>query len=111
MSAAFLFYGPCLENFTLPIPTLAFLAENDRYIDEATCLEYAGQRERNPSARDAPFELHVFPEATHTFDHAEPNAANRAAGSVYDPEATRAAQEAIERILKTVRTPASNSFS
>lgn len=106
--AAFLFYGPCLEKFSVPIPTLVFQAENDRYIDEAACIEHAQQLQRDPVVQGGEFELHVFSGATHTFDHAQPNPANRAAGSVHDPQATRAAQEAIERVLKTVRAPARN---
>lgn len=107
--AAFLFYGPCLEKFSVPIATLVFQAENDRYIDEAACIEHARQLQRDPGAKGEEFELHVFPGATHTFDHAQPNPANLAAGSVHDPQATRTAQEAIERVLKNLGAPASSS--
>jgi len=104
VGGAFLFYGPCLEAFTVAVPTLAFLAEDDRYIDEEACIEYARRRQQGaPGMGEAEFRIRVFEGATHTFDHARPNPANQAAGSVYDPEATRTAQEEIERVLLAMK--------
>jgi dienelactone hydrolase len=99
--ATFLFYGPCLENWNVPIPTIAFLAENDRYIDEQTCIDARARNEENSEF----LSVVIFASATHTFDHARPNAANRAAGSVYDAEATRAARLEIARRLGELFAP------
>jgi dienelactone hydrolase len=105
--AAFLFYGPCLETWTVRIPTLAFLASADRYIDEQACIGYAQRQEAKREADAAPFfSYRLFEGATHTFDHARPNAANREAGSIYDPRATRAAQDEIERRMDAFLQPA-----
>jgi dienelactone hydrolase len=107
--AAFLFYGPCLETWTVSIPTVVFLAGADRYIDEENCLaEGAGA---NPGGlENDELEFRLFANATHTFDHARPNASNRAAGSVYDPVATRAARAEIRArwtLLMSGQRPAS----
>ena len=102
--AAFLFYGPCLEPWTVPIPTVAFLAGADRYIDEQGCVDYARNAKKgDPAAGEGGFNYVIFPGATHTFDHAQPNAANRAAGSVFDPSATRASRSEIKRRLEAIR--------
>ncbi len=99
--ASFLFYGPCLESWNVAIPSVAFLAENDRYIDEETCIDYLA---RDPSHSDF-LSVVVFDEATHTFDHAQPNASNREAGSVYDAESTRAARTEIARRIRMIVGP------
>ncbi len=99
--AAFLFYGPCLEAWTVAIPTVTFLAGADRYIDAQACIDYAEELSPSP---DEPllFSYRLFEGATHTFDHARPSAVNRDAGSIYDPRATRAAQKEIGRRMKTL---------
>jgi dienelactone hydrolase len=99
--AAFLFYGPCLEAWTVDVPTMAFLAGEDRYIDAQACIEYAEGQAPGPSESPR-FSYRLFEGATHTFDHARPSAVNRDAGSIYDPRATRAAQAEIERAMKTL---------
>lgn len=88
---SFPFYGTCLGNWSVPIPTTMFLAENDRYIDEQSCVDFANA---NPEMSEY-FSYRLFEGATHTFDHARPNASNVEAGSVYDAAATNEAQATI----------------
>ncbi|MGI9287371.1 MAG: dienelactone hydrolase family protein [Pseudomonadales bacterium] len=88
---SFPFYGACMGNWTVPIPTTMFLSEDDRYIDEQSCVDYATA---NPDM-SAYFSYRIFAGATHTFDHARPNASNVEAGSVYDAGATGEAQATI----------------
>jgi dienelactone hydrolase len=108
--AAFLFYGPCLENWTVSIPTVVFLAEADRYIDEENCL--AEGVEENPGGmKNDELEFRVFENATHTFDHAHPNQSNRAAGSVYDPIATRAVRTEIRSRWRLLMSSPPRSLS
>ncbi len=88
---SFPFYGSCIGRWTVPIKTVAFLAEEDRYIDEQSCIDYANDNED----MSAYFSYRIFEGATHTFDHARPNQSNVEAGSVYDADATAEAQATI----------------
>lgn len=85
------FYGSCIGKWSVPLRTIAFLAENDRYVDAQTCIDFA---EQNADLAEH-FGYKIFPGATHTFDHARPNIANVEAGSVYDAAATAEAQAMI----------------
>lgn len=85
------FYGSCIGKWTLPLRTIAFMAEDDRYVDEQSCIDFA---EQNTDLAEH-FSYKVFAGATHTFDHARPNASNVEAGSVYDAAATLEAQAMI----------------
>lgn len=85
------FYGSCTGKWTLPLRTIAFMAEDDRYVDEQSCIDFA---EQNPDLAEH-FSYKIFAGATHTFDHARPNASNVEAGSVYDAAATAEAQAMI----------------
>lgn len=94
------FYISCMERWTVPVHTISFLGEADRYIDESTCADY---RKTNAEMTEF-FSYHVFPEATHTFDHARPSPVNVESGSIYDPVATaetrRLIAEAIDEFLR-----------
>ncbi len=84
VKGSFIFYGPCMEPWTVDVTTHVFTGDEDRYIDEMTCVNH-----KNIHPKDAgPFHLTIYPGATHTFDHANPNAVNIEAGSVYDKAAT-----------------------
>ncbi len=85
------FYGSCVGKWTLPLRTIAFMAEDDRYVDEQSCIDFA---EQNTDLAEH-FSYKIFAGATHTFDHARPNASNVEAGSVYDAAATAEAQAMI----------------
>ena len=99
VKGSFIFYGPCMEPVTTDIKTHAFLGDNDAYIDENMCINY-----QNIHPKDAgSFDLTIYKDATHTFDHAKPNAANVEAGSVYDEAATMDAWEKMKAIIK--KTP------
>ncbi|WP_322406968.1 dienelactone hydrolase family protein [Idiomarina sp. PL1-037] len=82
IDGAFMFYGTCQGPWSVDIDSLMFLGADDRYIDETQCMNYS-----HP-ADGGHFEYVVYPDATHTFDHADPNPANVEAGSVYDEQAT-----------------------
>ncbi len=49
------------------------------------------------------FSYKIFTGATHTFDHARPNASNVEAGSVYDAAATAEAQAMIAAEIKAFK--------
>lgn len=85
------FYGGCGERWTIPIPTISFLAEDDQYIDEVSCEKYAVA---NPEMSKYASHI-IFPEATHTFDHSMPNQSNIDAGSRYDAAATNTSKQMI----------------
>ncbi|MFK7730447.1 MAG: dienelactone hydrolase family protein [Pseudomonadales bacterium] len=93
------FYGSCIGEWTLPLRTIAFLAEDDRYIDEQSCVDFA---EQNTDVAEH-FSYKVFAGATHTFDHSRPNASNVEAGSVYDAAATAEAQAMIASEIKSFK--------
>lgn len=95
IQAAYMFYGPCLSPWTLDVPAVSFIGENDRYIDPRDCARSA--RKANVSGVD--FDYEIYPGATHTFDHRKPNAANQEAGSVYDRKATEMARARIKEHL------------
>lgn len=95
VKAAYMFYGPCLSPWTVNIPAVSFIGENDRYIDPRDCARSA--RKANVSGVD--FDYEIYPGATHTFDHAKPNQANREAGSVYDRKSTDQARARIKEHL------------
>lgn len=80
----FLFYGPCMDPWTSDVPMEMFLGENDAYIEEGTCVNYQNNHPKGAGE----FKYTIYPDATHTFDHAKPNQANVDAGSVYDEGAT-----------------------
>lgn len=93
--AAYMFYGPCLAPWTVDVSAVSFMGENDRYIDHRDCARSA--RKANVAGTD--FDYEIYPGATHTFDHRQPNQANRDAGSVFDRKATEMAQARIKEHL------------
>lgn len=95
VQAAYMFYGPCLSPWTIDVPAVSFIGENDRYIDPRDCARSA--RKANVSGVD--FDYEIYPGATHTFDHRKPNQANMEAGSVFDRKATDMAQARIKEHL------------
>lgn len=94
IDGAFMFYGTCRGQWSADIDSLMLLGGNDRYIDEAECVNY--QHPENAGE----FEYVVYPDATHTFDHADPNLANVEAGSVYDEQATLDAWQRIKAMIE-----------
>ena len=91
----FLFYGPCMEPWTVDVTTHVFTGDNDLYIDQQMCVDY-----KNIHPKDAgSFDLSIYRDATHTFDHANPNPANVEAGSVYDEAATMDAWQKIKNVI------------
>lgn len=96
---SFPFYGTCTGRWTIELPTVSFLGEDDRYIEEQSCIDYATN---NQDMSDY-FNYKVFAGATHTFDHARPNQSNVDAGSVYDPEATSEAQRIIAAAIRSLK--------
>ena len=101
---SFPFYGTCTNRWTAPISTTAFLGDNDRYIDEQSCIDYAAANNDVKGSDGEPlFSYRVFEGATHTFDHARPNKANVDAGSVYDAAATTEAQQTIAAAIAQLR--------
>jgi dienelactone hydrolase len=96
LKGAFMFYGPCIEPWDLDVKAAMLLAEEDQYIDENTCTAY---KEKYPElAKD--LSVDIYAGATHTYDHAKPNASNVAAGSRYDAVATEASWQRIQSIMK-----------
>lgn len=91
----FLFYGPCMEPWTADVTTHVFTGDNDAYIDEQLCVDYENIHPKDTGS----FNLTIYPGATHTFDHAKPNAANVEAGSVYDEAATMDAWQQIKNVI------------
>lgn len=96
IKGAFMFYGSCLTPLTVNINSLMLLGDDDRYIDESVCQNYA---KTYPSNADN-FEYVIYPNATHTFDHAKPNQANIEAGSRYDEAATLDAWRRIKTMIE-----------
>jgi dienelactone hydrolase len=95
IKGTFMFYGSCPTQWTVNINSLILLGEDDRYMDESVCQNYA---KTHPSTAGN-FEYVVYPNATHTFDHANPNQANVEAGSHYNEAAT---MDAWRRIKATI---------
>lgn len=93
--AAYMFYGPCMEPWTVDVAGVTFIGENDRYIDPRDCARSA----RKANMAGSSFDYEIYPGATHTFDHRKPNQANREAGSAYDRKATDMAQARIKEHL------------
>ena len=94
----FIFYGPCMEPWSVDVATHAFTGDKDQYIDPQLCIDY-----QNIHPKDAgSFDLTLYPDATHTFDHAKPNAANVEAGSVYDEAATLDAWQKIKKVIASL---------
>lgn len=91
----FIFYGPCMEPVSTNVKTQAFLGDNDAYIDENMCINYQNIHPANAGS----FDYTIYKDATHTFDHAKPNAANVEAGSVYDEAATIDAWKKMKEIM------------
>lgn len=91
----FIFYGPCMEPWTVNVPTHVFTGDNDLYIDEGLCVNYKNIHPKSAGS----FNLTIYPDATHTFDHANPNVANVEAGSVYDETATLDAWQQIKSVI------------
>ena len=92
------FYGGCSERWTVPIPTISFLAGNDRYIDAQTCERY---HTANPDMTRYSSYI-IFDDATHTFDHSNPNQSNIDAGSRYDAAATLTSQGMIAAAISQI---------
>ena len=96
IQGAFMFYGTCMQPWTVDVDSVMFLGTEDRYIEEEVCQAYAP----NHPAKAGKLALKVYPGATHTFDHANPNQANIDAGSVYDPKATENAWQTMLQMIK-----------
>ncbi|NWO01529.1 MAG: dienelactone hydrolase family protein [Idiomarinaceae bacterium] len=94
IDGAFMFYGTCRGQWSVDIDSQMFLGSDDRYIDEAECVNYSHPKDAGD------FEYVVYPGATHTFDHAEPNPANVEAGSIYDEQATLDAWQRIKAMIE-----------
>lgn len=92
VQAAYMFYAPCLAPWTVDVPAISFLGENDKFVDERSCIKHA----RRISGSEVSFDYEIFKGAGHTFDHRKPNQMNREAGSLYDEKATQAAMEMIK---------------
>ncbi|GAA5525694.1 hypothetical protein Maes01_02266 [Microbulbifer aestuariivivens] len=96
VQAAFMFYGTCMQPWSVDVDAVAFLAEDDRYIQEEVCQAYLP----NHPGEAGTFKLKLYEGATHTFDHAKPNQANIEAGSKYDPAATEDAWQTMLAVIK-----------
>jgi len=95
VKGSFIFYGPCMEPVNTDVITHAFLGDNDAYIDENLCINYQNIHPENAGS----FDYTIYKNATHTFDHAKPNAANVEAGSIYDEASTLDAWEKMKIII------------
>ena len=84
-----------MEPVSTNVKTQAFLGDNDAYIDENMCINYQNIHPANAGS----FDYTIYKDATHTFDHAKPNAANVEAGSVYDEAATIDAWKKMKEIM------------
>jgi|GEM_PF-1402197 len=100
VQGAFLFYGSCMGDWDVNIDTTLFLGRDDLYIDEAGCEAYL---ETHPDTA-GPLKVTIFDKATHTFDHATPNASNVEAGSIYDEAATLASWDRIQDVIRKSNT-------
>jgi len=96
VKGAFMFYGTCMQPWTVKVPAAIFIGTDDRYIDEQTCQAYAPHHPKDAG----PLSVKIYPGATHTFDHAKPNQANIEAGSKYDPKATEDAWQTMLKIIE-----------
>ncbi|MBT6033853.1 MAG: hypothetical protein HOH19_14865 [Kordiimonadaceae bacterium] len=96
LKGAFMFYAPCMEPWDLDVSAAMLLGDNDQYIDEQTCISY---KEKYPIV-SKDLSVDIFEGSTHTFDHSIPNAANVAAGSKYDADATEKSWKIIQNIMK-----------
>jgi len=96
VKGAFMFYGSCLAPWTVDIDATMFLGDADIYIDEKVCQLYQPNHPKDAGS----LTLEIYKDATHTFDHAKPNASNVEAGSVYDATATQASWERIKQVMK-----------
>jgi dienelactone hydrolase len=96
IKGTFMFYGSCPTQWTVNINSLMLLGEDDRYVDESVCLNYA---KIHPTSGGS-FENVIYPNATHTFDHSKPNQANVEAGSRYDEAATMNAWRRINAMIE-----------
>ncbi|MDG1709546.1 MAG: dienelactone hydrolase family protein [Emcibacteraceae bacterium] len=95
VKGAFMFYGSCLEPWTVDVDATMFLGDADIYIDEKICQAY--QPLHPNEAGNLTIELYIG--ATHTFDHSKPNASNVEAGSRYDPIATNKSWKTIQKVM------------
>lgn len=95
VKAAFLFYGSCNDSWNVNVDTTVFLGRDDQYIDEAGCEAYL----ETHATSAGPLQVKIFDNATHTFDHAKPNASNVEAGSKYDEAATLASWKRIQDVI------------
>ncbi|MCW8125238.1 dienelactone hydrolase family protein [Microbulbifer halophilus] len=95
VQGAFMFYGTCMQPWTTDVDAAMFLGTDDRYIEEETCQAYEPKHPQQAGA----LTVKIYPGATHTFDHANPNRANIEAGSKYDPDAT---EDAWKTMLKMI---------
>ncbi|KUJ81578.1 MULTISPECIES: dienelactone hydrolase family protein [Microbulbifer] len=96
VQGAFMFYGTCMQPWTVDVDAVQFLAEEDRYIEEEVCQAYLP----NHPQQAGELTLKLYEGATHTFDHADPNQANIEAGSKYDPVATEDAWQTMLSMIK-----------
>ncbi|MFD1216052.1 dienelactone hydrolase family protein [Microbulbifer celer] len=96
VQGAFMFYGTCMQPWTVDVDSVMFLGTEDRYIEEEVCQAYAPKHPENAGE----LTLKIYPGATHTFDHANPNQANIEAGSVFDAEATEDAWQTMLKMIK-----------
>ncbi|WP_295803228.1 dienelactone hydrolase family protein [uncultured Microbulbifer sp.] len=96
VQGAFMFYGTCMQPWTVDVDAVMFLGTEDRYIEEEVCQAYAPSH----PAGAGKLSLKIYPGATHTFDHAKPNQANIEAGSVYDAKATEDAWQTMLQMIK-----------
>ncbi|WP_299593582.1 dienelactone hydrolase family protein [uncultured Microbulbifer sp.] len=99
VQGAFMFYGTCMQPWTVDVDAVMFLGTEDRYIDEQVCQAYESNHPKDAGALD----LEIYDGATHTFDHAEPNQANIDAGSVYDAAATEDAWQTMLEMIQAGR--------
>jgi len=95
VKGAFMFYGSCLEPWTVDVDATMFLGDADIYIDEKVCQAY----EPHHPEKAGNLNIELYKDATHTFDHSKPNASNVEAGSRYDPVATNASWVAIQKVM------------
>ena len=96
VQGAFMFYGTCMQPWSVDVDAVQFLAEDDRYIQEEVCQAYKPNHPQNAGS----LTLKLYEGATHTFDHAHPNQANIDAGSRYDAAATEDAWQTMLAMIK-----------
>ncbi|WP_226662341.1 dienelactone hydrolase family protein [Microbulbifer aggregans] len=96
VQGAFMFYGSCMQLWTVDVDSVMFLGADDRYIQEEVCQAY----KPNHPETAGNLTVKIYPGATHTFDHANPNQANIDAGSVYDAKATEDAWQTMLKMIK-----------